>query len=81
MKRLAVWLAMMICFFGSCQLYAAPSRGGAVAYWVGYAIRHKWSWWVILLIVVVGVGVYFDDKEKKEEKKQLENDHDEKGVK
>ena len=64
MKRLAVWLSVMVCFFGSYQLSAAPSRGGAVGYWIGYAIRHKWSWWVILLIVVAGIVVYIDDKEK-----------------
>jgi len=66
MKRIAVWLSMMVCFFGSCQLYAAPSRARAIGYWLGQAIRHKWSWWVILLIVFVGIGLYIDDKKKKE---------------
>ena len=64
MKRLAMLLSMMVCIFGSYQLYAASSRGGAVAYWIGYAIKHKWSWWVILLIAAVGIGIYFDDKKK-----------------
>ena len=83
MKRLAVLLSMMAFIFGSYQLHAASSKGGAVAYWVCYAIRNKWSWWVILLIAAVGIGIYFDDTKKNEvkEKKQLENDHDEKGVK
>ncbi len=66
MKRLAVWLSVMLCVIGSCQLYAAPSRAGAIGYWLGQAIRHKWSWWVILLIVFIGIGLYIDDKKKKE---------------
>ena len=58
---------MIACVFGSYQLYAAPAKAhpGAIAYWVNYAIRHKWSWWVILLIAAVGLGIYFDDKKKK----------------
>ena len=79
MKRVAVWLSVMMCFFGSCQLYAAPVKAEAVARAVGFAIGHKWAWWVVLLIAVVGIAVYLDDKKK--EKKQHENDHDEKGVK
>ena len=66
MKRLALLLSVMVCFFGSCQLYAAPSKAGTVGYWLGQAIRHKWSWWVILLIVFVGIGLYVGDKKKKE---------------
>ena len=66
MKRVAVWLSMIVCFFGSCQLYAAPSRAKGVGYWIGYAIRHKWSWWVILLIVIFGVGFYLEERKKKD---------------
>lgn len=68
MRRLAVLLSVMVCFFGSFQLCAAPSKvsPGAVAYWVGYAIRHKWAWWIVLLIAVMGVGAYLDDKKKKD---------------
>ena len=66
MKRLALLLSVMVCFFGSYQLYAAQSRAGAIGYWLGQAIRHKWSWWVILLIVFVGIGLYIEDKKKKE---------------
>ena len=80
MKRLAVWLSVMVCFFGSCQLYAAPSKAGAVARAVGFAIGHKWAWWVVLLIAVVGIVGYLDDKKEEKEKKQLEKNHDEKGV-
>lgn len=81
MKRITVWLSMMVCFFGSYPLYAAPVKAEAVARAVGFAIGHKWAWWVVLLIAVVGIAAYLDDKKKEKEKKQLKNDHDEKGVK
>ena len=64
MKRLAVLLSMMVCFFGSCQLYAASSKAGATGFLVRFAREHHWPWWVILLIVVVGIGMYFGDKKK-----------------
>ena len=65
MKRVTVWLSVMVCFFGSYQLYAA----GGIGYWIGYAIGHKWSWWVILLIVFFGIGFYLEDRKKKDGKK------------
>jgi len=68
MKRLAVWLSVMLCFFGSYQLYAAPSKvhPGAIAFLVRYAREHNWPWWVILLIGVFGVGCFIEDRKKKD---------------
>lgn len=65
MKRLAVWLSVMMCFFGSCQLYAAPSAGGLV-FLYRYAREHSWPRWVFLLIGVAWICLWFSDKKKKE---------------
>lgn len=93
MKRLAVWLSVIVCFFGSCQLYAAPSKfdsaGRAIGYLIRQATRHNWPRWVVWLLVVVGllcfvgwIAEYFDDRKKiqKTEKKQLVDGHNEKGA-
>ena len=89
MKRVVVWLSVMMCFFGSWQLHAASkfdSAGRAIGFLFRYAEKHNWPRWVVWLLLVVGLLVfvgmiveYFSDKKK--EKKQHENDHDEKGVK
>ena len=87
MKRVAVWLSVMVCFFGSYQLYAAPSKvhPGAIAFLVRYAREHNWPRWVVVVVglfIVVGVmAEYFDDKKEKEEKgkEQLVSNHGEKG--
>lgn len=93
MKRLAVWLLVMMCFFGSCQLYAAPSKfdsaGRAIGYLIRQSTRHNWPQWVVWLLVVAGllcfvgwVAEYFDDKKKIQEtrNKRLVGDHNEKGI-
>ena len=87
MKRVAVWLSMIVCFFGTCQLYAAPSKctpvGRAIVFLFRFAREHNWPRWVILTLVVVGLLVsvggiaeYFSDKKKK----QLVKNHYEKGT-
>lgn len=65
MKRLAVWLLVMVTCFGSCQLYAAPSAGGLV-FLYRYAREHSWPRWVFLLIGVAWICLWFSDKKKKE---------------
>ena len=76
MKRLAVWLSVMVCFFGSWQLHAASkfdSAGRAIGFLFRYAEKHNWPRWVVWLLLVVGVLVfvgmiveYFRDKKKNE---------------
>lgn len=86
MKRLAVWLSVMVCFFGSYQLYAAPSKGvPAMHFLFRFAKEYNWPQWVVVVVglfIVVGViAEYFDDKKEKEEKvkEQLVSNHGEKG--
>ena len=86
MKRVAVWLSVMVCFFGSYQLYAAPSKvGPAMHFLFRFAKEYNWPRWVVvvvgLFIVVGGIAEYFDDKKEKEEKgkEQLVSNHGEKG--
>ena len=74
MKHAAVWLLVMVTCFGSCQLYAAPSKavtkaGRAIGYLINQAIRHNWPRWVVWLLVAVGllgfvgwIAGWFDDK-------------------
>ena len=64
MKRLAVWLSMMVCIFGSYQLYAAQSGGGGFALLVRYARDHNWPWWAFLLIGGVWACWYFSNRKK-----------------
>ena len=76
MKRVAVWLSVMMCFFGSWQLHAASkfdSAGRAICFLFRYAEKHNWPRWVVWLLLVVGLLVfvgmiveYFRDKKKKE---------------
>ena len=76
MKRLAVWLSVMLCFFGSWQLHAASkfdSAGRAIGFLFRYAEKHNWPRWVVWLLLVVGLLVfvgmiveYFRDKKKNE---------------
>ena len=76
MKRLAVWLFVMMCFFGSWQLHAASkfdSAGRAIGFLFRYAEKHNWPRWVVWLLLVVGLLVfvgmiveYFRDKKKNE---------------
>ena len=76
MKRLAVWLSVMMCFFGSWQLHAASkfdSAGRAIGFLFRYAEKHNWPRWVVWLLLVVGLLVfvgmiveYFRDKKKNE---------------
>lgn len=77
MKRLAVWLSVMMCFFGSCQLCAAPSKfdsaGRAIGFLIRQTDRHNWPRWVVWILVVgallcfVGwIVEYFGDREKKD---------------
>ena len=76
MKRLAVWLSAMMCFFGSWQLHAASkfdSAGRAIGFLFRYAEKHNWPRWVVWLLLVVGLLVfvgmiveYFRDKKKNE---------------
>jgi peptidoglycan/LPS O-acetylase OafA/YrhL len=81
MKRVAVWLLVMVTCFGTCQLYAAPSKctsvGRAIVFLFRFAREHNWPRWVVWLLLVVGLLVfvgmiveYFSDKKK--EKKQHE---------
>jgi peptidoglycan/LPS O-acetylase OafA/YrhL len=75
MKRVAVWLSVMMCFFGSWQLHAASkfdSAGRAIGFLFHYAEKHNWPRWVVWLLLVVGLLVfvgmiveYFSDKKKK----------------
>lgn len=77
MKRVSVWLFVMVACFGTCQLYAAPSKctsaGRAIVFLFRFAREHNWPRWVILTLVVVGLLVsvggiaeYFSDKKKNE---------------
>ena len=76
MKRVAVWLSVMMCFFGSWQLHAASkfdSAGRAIGFLFRYAEKHNWPRWVVWLLLVVGLLVfvgmiveYFRDKKKNE---------------
>ena len=76
MKHAAVWLSVMMCFFGSWQLHAASkfdSAGRAIGFLFRYAEKHNWPRWVVWLLLVVGslvfVGMiveYFRDKKKNE---------------
>ena len=76
MKRLAVWLSVMMCFFGSWQLHAASkfdSAGRAICHLLRCAEKHNWPRWVVWLLLVVGLLVfvgmiveYFRDKKKNE---------------
>jgi len=77
MKRVAVWLFVMVTCFGSCQLYAAPSKfdsaGRAIGFLIRQADRHNWPRWVVWILVVgallcfVGwIVEYFGDREKKD---------------
>jgi hypothetical protein len=77
MKRLAVWLFVMVTCFGACHLYAAPSKfdsaGRAIGFLIRQADRHNWPRWVVWILVVgallcfVGwIVEYFGDREKKD---------------
>ena len=76
MNRVAVWLSVMMCFFGSWQLHAASkfdSAGRAIGFLFRYAEKHNWPRWVVWLLLVVGLLVfvgmiveYFRDKKKNE---------------
>jgi len=74
MKRVAVWLSVMVCFFGSYQLYAAPSKvWPAMHVLFRFAKEYNWPRWVVWLLFVVGLLVfvgmiveYFRDKKKNE---------------
>jgi peptidoglycan/LPS O-acetylase OafA/YrhL len=76
MKRVAVWLSVMMCFFGSWQLHAASkfdSAGRAIGFLFRFAREHNWPRWVVWLLLVVGLLVfvgmiveYFRDKKKNE---------------
>jgi len=77
MKRVAVWLFVMVTCFGACQLYAAPSKfdsaGRAIGFLIRQADRHNWPRWVVWILVVgallcfVGwIVEYFGDREKKD---------------
>ena len=77
MKRVAVWLSVMMCFFGSWQLHAASkfdSAGRAIGFlFRRQADRHNWPRLVVWILVVgallcfVGwIVEYFGDREKKD---------------
>ena len=77
MKRLAVWLFVVVTCFGACQLYAASSKfdsaGRAIGFLIRQADRHNWPRWVVWILVVgallcfVGwIVEYFGDREKKD---------------
>jgi len=93
MKRLSLLLAAEVCFFGSCQLYAVPSKfdsaGRAIGYLIRQSTRHNWPRWIVWLLVVASllcfvgwVAEYFDDKKKIQEtrNKKLVGDHNEKSI-
>ena len=77
MKRVAVWLFVMVTCFGACQLYAASSKfdsaGRAIGFLIRQADRHNWPRLVVWILVVgallcfVGwIVEYFGDREKKD---------------
>ena len=77
MKRVAVWLFVMVTCFGACQLYAASSKFDSARRAIGFLIRqadrHNWPRWVVWILVVgallcfVGwIVEYFGDREKKD---------------
>lgn len=77
MKRVAVWLFVMVTCFDACQLYAASSKcdsaGRAIGFLIRQADRHNWPRWVVWILVVgallcfVGwIVEYFGDREKKD---------------
>ena len=64
MKRLVLLLSMIVCIFGSYQLYAAPAGGGGIALLLHLARDHNWPWWAFLLIGVVWAYWYFGNRKK-----------------